>query len=652
MITNAALEARRDGVPSPLIDSRRDEERCLRRFHPIAVGRSPDSFPFMTDHKPSFARGLYAGAILDAAIFPYPPSLEQRDPGEAAVVRRLINGLRALHGDLIHSGQIDAEEHIPEAVITAFGEMGMLGLSIPKAYGGLGLSATAYARVFATLASIDASCGVLVGVHCGLGSKAIVLFGNEAQKARYLPDLAKGKMLAAYALTEPETGSDAANIVSRATQNPDGSWSLNGRKIWIGNGHRAGVIATFAQTEVMRDGVRKTRPTAFIIRPDMPGFTIAGTFKKLGIKGSTQADLRFENLQVPADHVLGEVGKGFAVAVNVLNGGRLTLAAGCTGGAKELLGEMARYAEQRVQFGQPLANFEITQRKMAHLAAETYASEAMLGILAHGIDTNEHDWALEAAICKVFASELIWRAADEMVQVAGGRGYCQPQPYERWLRDARIQRIFEGANEVLRLFIGLTGLQGPAERLAQIGSALRAPVRHFGLVSGFAADRVREVLGVSDGVDTPLHPRLQEHRRYLEKHVAELKRATDEMILKHKKQIIERQLVVERLAEMAIQLFATSAVLSRTQSLIEGRGVEACERELALADLFCVQAGRWFRHARNALDAREEAVDARRKSIASIVRAEAGYWVTDPIMDEPRGTIDERRAAAKRALSS
>jgi acyl-CoA dehydrogenase family protein 9 len=588
----------------------------------------------MPDAKPSFTRALFAGAILDQAIIPYPPSLEVRDADEARVVRRLIGELRAMEGDLIRPERHDADETIPEEVIRAFGDIGMLGLNIPKAYGGLGLSATAYARVFATLASIDASLGVLVGVHCGLGSKAIVLFGNDEQKARYLPDLAKGKMLAAYALTEPETGSDAANIVTRAAQNTDGSWTLNGRKIWIGNGHRAGVIATFAQTDVVKDGVTKRRPTAFLIRPDMPGFKVLGTFKKLGIKGSTQADLSYENLQVPADHVLGEVGKGFAVAVNVLNGGRLTLAAGCTGGARALLGEMARYAEERVQFGQPLASFEITQRKLAHLAAETYASEAMLGILAHGIDADEHDWALEAAICKVFASELIWRASDEMVQVAGGRGYCQPQPYERWLRDARIQRIFEGANEVLRLFIGLTGIQGPAERLAQIGSAMRAPVKNWGLVSGFAADRVREVLGVSDTLDAPLHPRLQGHQKYLEKHVGEFKRAVDEMIMKYRKQIIERQLVVERLAEMAIQLFATAATLARTQSLIAERGVEQCERELALTDLFCVQAGRWFRHARLALDAREEEVDARRKAIAGMVRDAGGYWVPNPLLEE------------------
>ena len=600
----------------------------------------------MADHKPSFTRGLYAGAILDSALFPYPPTLERRDPDEARVVTRLITGLRRLHGDLILPERQDTEETIPEDVIRAFAEMGMLGLTIPKEYGGLGLSHTAYARVFATLASIDGSLGVLVGVHCGLGSKAIVMYGNAEQKTRYLPALARGDYLAAYALTEPETGSDAQNIKTRATRNSDGTWSLNGRKIWIGNGHRAGVIATFAQTEVERNGENVLRPTAFIVRPDMPGFRVAGTFKKLGIRGSTQVELAYEDLRVPDDHVLGTVGKGFAVAVHVLNGGRLTLAAGCTGGAKELLGEMARYAEHRVQFGHPLAHFEITQRKMAQLAAEIYAAESMLGLLAHGLDRDETDLSLEAAICKVFASELIWRAADEMVQVAGGRGYCQPQPYERWLRDARIQRIFEGANEVLRLFIALNGIQGPAEKLQHLGNALRQPIKNFGLVSGFAADRVREFLGVTTTLDAPLSPRLATHQRYFEKHVAELRWATEDAITKYRTAIIDRQLVIERLAEMGIQLFATAAVLSRTQSLIAERGVERCERELALCDLFCVQSGRWFRHARNALDAREEDVDETRRSIAAAVRVEKGYWVTDPILDEFRGTIEERRVHA------
>lgn len=585
---------------------------------------------------PSFARGLFAGVIHDRLLFPYPPTLDRRNPAEARVVRRLIRELRRLQGDLIDPARFDEEETIPENVIRAFADIGMLGLTIPERYGGLGLSSTAYARVFAELSSIDASLSVFVGVHCGLGCKAIVLFGTEEQKERYLPKLARGEELAAYALTEPETGSDAQNIVTRAEQAEDGSWILNGRKLWIGLGHRAGVITTFAQTEVERGGKRVRRPTAFIIRPDMPGFQVLGTVRKMGIRGSTQAELAYVDLRVPADHVLGQVGKGFSVAVHVLNGGRLTLAAGCTGATKAVVQEMSRYAEWRVQFGQPIAAFEITQRKLAQLASETYAADAMLGELAAATDRGNADIAIEAAIAKVFASELAWRAADEMVQVAGGRGYVKPYPYERMLRDARINRIFEGTNEILRLFIGLNGVQGPAERLKEIGSAMRKPLRNLGLVSGYAASRVRSMLGGSAEMEVPLHPALEEHRRYFVKHVAELAAATQRAIVKYRKDIVERQLVVERLANMAIELYATACVLARTQALLEEYGVERSQRELALCDLFCVEAGRRFRTQRLALDAREEEVDERRREIAAAVRAERRYWVPDAILDGER----------------
>ncbi|HET7457562.1 MAG TPA: acyl-CoA dehydrogenase family protein [Gemmatimonadaceae bacterium] len=585
--------------------------------------------------KASFVRGIFAGAIHDSLLFPYPPPLDERDADEARVVRRLVREIGRLRRDLIDTARIDAEERIPEEIVEAFAEIGLLGISIPKEYGGLGLSAAGYARVFAAVSAADPSCGVLIGVHCGLGSKAIALYGNDEQKARYLPMLARGETLAAYALTEPETGSDAQHIVTRATPAPDGQgWLLNGRKHWIGNGHRAGVIATFAQTEVVRRGEKTQRPTAFIIRPDMPGFKVVGTVKKMGIRGSTQAELLYTDLRVPADHVLGEVGKGFAVAVNVLNAGRLSLASGCTAGAKQVLGQMAEYAEQRIQFGAPLASFEITQRKMAQIAADTYASDAMVGHLAWLAERDE-EHALEAACAKVFASELLWRAADEMVQVAGGRGYVQPWPYERVLRDVRINRIFEGANEVLRLFVGLNGLQGPAEELKEIGAALRRPIENFNVVAGYATARVKAALGATDKVDAALDERLAKHKEYFEKHVAQLKDATQRAVLKYRKQIVERQLVVERLANMAIEMYATGATIARTQRLIDERGVDRCERELALCDLFCVESGRRFRDARNALDASEEDVDDTRRSIAAAVREQVGYLADDTIMDEP-----------------
>ena len=592
----------------------------------------------MTEPAPgSFTRGIFSGVVLDSLLFPYPATLADRNPGEARTVRRLLKSIREMEeSGLIDSAKFDEEETIPEEVIRALAEAGLLGLTVPRKYGGLELSAAAYARVFATLSCADASLGVLVGVHCGLGSKAIVLHGTDAQKEMYLPRLARGETLAAYALTEPDIGSDAQNIKTKAELSADGSkWILNGRKIWIGNAHRAGVIATFAQTATVRRGETVLRPTAFIIRPDFPGFRVAGTVRKLGIRGSTQAELVYENLEVPADHVLGAQGKGFGVAVHVLNGGRLTLAAGCTGGAKKILGEMTSYATKRIQFDQPLANFEITQRKIARYGSEIYASEAMLGILASLIDRPDADHSLEAAAAKIFASELIWRICDDMVQLAGGRGFVKPYPYERALRDSRINRIFEGANEVLRLFIALNGVQGPAASLQELGSALRRPLRNLGLLGGYATARVKLFLGTATAtLDFPLDERLVKHKEFFERHVSELRSATERAVFRNRKKIVERQLVLERLANMAIELFATASVIARTQSLIDARGVEAVKNEIALCDLFCVESGRRFRANRNALDSREDEVDDTRRSIAAAVRSAGGYFVADSILEE------------------
>ncbi len=589
----------------------------------------------LSDSPSSFTRALFSGVVLDSLLFPYPKTLEERNPDETRTVRRLLKAIREIEASgLIDSARFDEEETVPEDVIRALADAGLLGLTIPRKYGGLELSAAAYARIFATLSSIDASLGVLVGVHCGLGAKAIVLSGTEAQKELYLPRLARGETLAAYALTEPDIGSDAQNIKTTATPSSDGSkWILNGRKIWIGNAHRAGVIATFAQTSVVRRGENVQRMSAFIIRPDMPGFKVAGTVRKLGIRGSTQAELAYENLEVPADHMLGAQGKGFGVAVHVLNGGRLTLAAGCTGGAKRVLGMMTKYADERIQFDQPLANFEITQRKLSRYASEIYASEAMLGILASLVDRHDADHSLEAAAAKVVASELIWRICDDMVQVAGGRGFVKPYPYERMLRDSRINRIFEGANEVLRLFIALNGIQGPATSLQELGSALRRPLRNLGLLGGYATARVKLMLGTAT-LDCPLDERLAKHKDFFERHVSELRSATDRAVMRNRGKIVERQLILERLANMAIELFATASVISRTQSLIDQRGIANIQHELALCDLFCVESGRRFRANRNALDAKEEEVDDRRREIAAAVRETGGYSVSDAILDE------------------
>jgi acyl-CoA dehydrogenase family protein 9 len=590
----------------------------------------------MTSAMPSFVRGIFSGAVHDGLLFPYPDSLERRDPDEARRVTALIDRLREIERDLVDSARFDRDETIPEPVVQALAGAGLLGLSIPQEYGGAGLSPAGYARVFGEVSRVDASLAVLMGVHCGLGSRAIVLYGTPEQKARYLPMLARGETLAAYALTEPETGSDAQHIRTRAARNAgDAGWLLNGHKQWIGNGHRAGVIVTFAQTPVERRGEQVMRPTAFIIRPDMGGFTVMSTVHKLGIRGSTQAELVYENLPVPDDHVLGTVGKGFAVAVHVLNGGRLSLAAGCTAGTKRILGQMTDFAERRVQFGHPIADFEITQRKMAGLAADTYAADAMLGVLTAMAAQPDSDSALEAACCKIFASELLWRAADEMVQVAGGRGFVKPYPYERMLRDARINRIFEGTNEILRLFVALNGIQGPAGRLREIARALKHPLRNLGLVSGFAASRLRSRLGASGSLDTPLHPRIEGHKRYFERHVRQLAEGTERLIEVYREHIVDRQQELERLADMAVELFATAAVLARTQRLIVTHGIAASAHEVDLCDLFVIEAGRRFRTARDALQSLQ---DETRRVVARSIRDRGGYAVPDALLDWPERT--------------
>jgi alkylation response protein AidB-like acyl-CoA dehydrogenase len=581
---------------------------------------------------PSFVRGIFAGALHDDLLFPFPEPLDRQDAAEAKTVRRLIDALRQMQAEgLIDSAAFDEQETIPEATITALAQRGLLSLTIPREYGGVGLSSTGYARVFGELSRLDASLAVLIGVHCGLGSKAIVLFGTAEQKERYLPMLARGETLAAYALTEPDIGSDAQNVKTAATLSADGShWILNGKKQWIGNGHRAGVIATFAQTLTERHGEQVHRPTAFLIRPDMPGFKVTGTFRKMGIRGSTQAELTYENLQVPVDHVLGTVGKGFSVAVHVLNAGRLTLAAGSTAGTKHLLGEMASFTEKRVQFGKPIIAFEITQRKLARTASDIYAADAMLGELTRAASLPEGDFALEAACCKVFASEMLWRAADEMVQLAGGRGFVKPHPYERLLRDSRINRIFEGTNEILRLFIALNGIQGPAEQLTEVGTALRQPLRHLGLISGFAASRVRSALGATPTLDVVVHERLARHKSFLERHVAELRSTTERVIRHYRKDIVDRQQELERLSDMAIELFATACTIARTQRLIDEKGAARCDRELDLCDLFVIESGRRFRTARDSV---QSAQDETRREVARRVREDAGYGVADVILD-------------------
>jgi acyl-CoA dehydrogenase family protein 9 len=602
----------------------------------------------MANEKPSLTRELFHGTIDDSILFPYPRISDQED----RLVSEFIDRLRAYCEANLDREWIDENERIPEEAIEELKRMGLFGISIPKEHGGMGLSQSAYCRIFEYVTGFDPGLGIMLGVHLSIGIKGIQLAGSEAQKALYLPKAATGEWFASFALTEPEAGSDAAGIKSRAERQADGSWVLNGSKIWIGNGSFSEIIVAFAQTPVQRDGKTVDRVTAFILRPDMPGFERGPALRKMGARGSNQAELYFKDVRVPAENVLGEPGEGFKIAMRVLNSGRQGLSAGAAGGVKQCLRLATDWARRREQFGQPLVSYESIQGKLADLAADAFTAESVAYFTTGLNDRGDVDYALESAAAKVWNSDALDRAVDEVVQIAGGRGFVKGYPYERMYRDARITRIFEGTNEVLRLFVGLSGLQGPGEALKEVAAALREPVKQIGLLTDFAAGRVRLALGGGEpALEAELNPRLQTHFDYLVEHTRDLRIAAERALRRHGKKIPERQFIVTRLGDMAIELYVRAATLSHTQALLQARAAgatvappftstrqplddDSVQRILRLCDLACMRSGLRFRAAREALNGSRD--DLVRAVAADVVAQTDAPTDTHPMGEQGR----------------
>jgi len=345
--------------------------------------------------------------------------------------------------------QIEQEDEISQELIDEMGELGYFGAVVPEEFGGSGFGEVGYCIVVEELSRGSSAVSVLVGAHESLGVTTILLAGNEEQKKRYLPEMAAGKRIGAYALTEPEAGSDAGSI--RTTAEDKGEhYVLNGSKVFITNGDIADVIVTWAVTDPSlgsRGGI-----TAFIIEPTMEGFSVDQLEEKMGIHGCHTADLSFKEMKVPQENVLGQVGGGFKLALTVLDYGRTSLGAGCLGGAKELLEISTAYAQQRMQFGKPIAQQQVIQFWLADMAAKIYAMESMVYRSAWLFDSGK-PFIREASITKLLASEWLDEIADLAVQIHGGYGYIKDYPVERFYRDARINRLFEGTNEIQRLIL-------------------------------------------------------------------------------------------------------------------------------------------------------------------------------------------------------
>ncbi|MFB0515722.1 MAG: acyl-CoA dehydrogenase family protein, partial [Candidatus Neomarinimicrobiota bacterium] len=539
----------------------------------------------------SLMKSLFQGEILEDLTFPFP----SMDKEEADMVKIITDNLFKWAEENFNSAEADAQARYPEGTLEALGEMGLFGLNVPEVYGGLGLSQTAYARVFEALAMIDGSLPVTVGGHSSIGVKGLLLYGSEEQKRKYLPDLASGKKLAAFALTEPGAGSDVASIQTRAVCQPDGTWLLNGQKLWVTNGGIADFFTVFAKTAVEVDGKTEQKISAFIVDWGLEGFTRGPEEDKLGIKASSTVPLFFDDVVLPPDSLLGERGRGFKVAMQVLNSGRLALAEGVAGGAKVVLKDAVKHTLERSQFGRPIAEFELIKEKLAQMTVDTYVSESMVYLTAGLVDRGDVDYSLEAAICKVFASERGWADINEALQLLGGLGYMKDYPFERGLRDARVNLIFEGTNEVLRLFIALAGMRAPGEYLKRLGKALRDPIKGFGFLADYALTRVRGA--VIHPHLTAVHPALKEWAERCSYYVERFHLAVDSAIMKFGKRVVDRQLMLKRFADAAIDLYGMLAVLSRVTSRINAVGEEAAKPELDIARIYC--EGAWRRVRRN-----------------------------------------------------
>jgi alkylation response protein AidB-like acyl-CoA dehydrogenase len=503
--------------------------------------------------------------------------------------------------------EFDVKGEQPSDFIAGLKDLGLFGLIIPEQYGGIGLSNAAYSRVLQQSSRHDASTSLTIGAHSSIGMKGVLLFGTEEQKSKYLPKLASGEMIAAFCLTESGSGSDAASIKTNATKNGDGSWTLNGEKIWITNGAFADLFTVFARTE--GEGGKLT---AFIVERAFAGVSNGPKEDKMGIRASATTTISLNNVKVPAENVLGEVGKGFKVAMSILNSGRTGLGGGCVGGMKRLIEMASKQANERKQFGRAISEFPLIKEKIAQMTVDCFATEATVQTVANLVDRGYEDYSVEAAISKVFATEALWRAGFEALQIAGGNGFMREYPYERIVRDSRIFLIFEGTNEILRLYIALSGLKEAGDYLkgvsSGIGNFMKDPIKGFGVLSEYAGRKFAQLTPVGRDVFNLLHPSLKEEALTIERYTQQFARACEKLLSQHGKGIVGMQYPTKRIADINIDLFVGSCVLARVDYIIKSRGgdLTKCQDELNIAKIFVRAAKRRINFNLRRLDRNED----------------------------------------------
>lgn len=529
---------------------------------------------------PSFAKRLYAGEFESTIAFPYPQAESKIQQQEDEYIKKVQHFI----DNEIDPDWIDRHAEIPQHVIQGLGRLGVLGMSIPAEHGGLGMTQRAYCRAAEALAGKCSSTALFVNAHQSVGLKALLLFGTQEQKSRWLAPLAHGEQLAAFSLTEPNAGSDAAGIETRAVFDKDANvYYITGTKQWTTNGSMAHILTVMAKMEVDTPQGKQDKITAFLVTPDMPGFKVThAALEKVGMRGTKTSNLAFDNMPVPAANILGPIGGGLKVCLTVLDYGRTTFGATCTGVAKALVQRAVEYSRTRYQFKRPLASFGLVKKKLARMAALTYAMDAATYFTAGLIDRGAEDIMLESAMLKVFSSEAAWLILYDTMQIYGGRSFFTDHPFERVMRDSRLNMIGEGSNEVMRAFIGAVGMRDIGMQLKGYVEVLKNPIPNVKHLSSIFTQLFRHVR----------IPKIEVKSQQLQPQAIELGRAVRrfghaviKLLAYYREGIIEKQLELERIADSAIALYTASATLSKLDAGLTS-GIEANPLEIEPGKLY------------------------------------------------------------------
>ncbi|XP_032471273.1 very long-chain specific acyl-CoA dehydrogenase, mitochondrial isoform X8 [Phocoena sinus] len=532
----------------------------------------------------SFAVGMFKGQLTTDQVFPYPSVLNE---DQTQFLKELVGPVSRFFEEVNDPAKNDMLEQVEETTMQGLKELGAFGLQVPSELGGVGLCNTQYARLVEIVGMHDLGLAIVLGAHQSIGFKGILLFGTKAQKEKYLPKLASGETIAAFCLTEPSSGSDAASIRTSAVPSPCGRYyTLSGSKIWISNGGLADIFTVFAKTPVKdtATGAMKEKITAFVVERSFGGVTNGPPEKKMGIKASNTAEV---------DH-----------------------------------------AANRTQFGEKIHNFGMIQEKLARMAMLQYVTESMAYMVSANMDQGSTDFQIEAAISKIFGSEAAWKVTDDCIQIMGGMGFMKEPGVERVLRDLRIFRIFEGTNDILRLFVALQGCMDKGKELSGLGNALKNPFGNASLLLGEASKQLRRRAGLGSGLSLSgtIHQELSRSGELAVQALEQFAAVVETKLIKHKKEIVNEQFLLQRLADSAIDLYAMVVVLSRaSRALSEGH--PTAQHEKMLCDSWCTEAAARIRENMAALqsDPQQQELFRNFKSISKALVERGGVVTSNPL---------------------